>query len=51
LRESIGMKQVKRNVSQIHVNQPVCAERIWILAFLALMPLLERGFLPTDCSV
>lgn len=49
-RESIEMKQVKRNVSQIHVNQPVCPERLWILAVLALVPLLERGFLPTECS-
>ncbi len=46
----MGMKQAKRNVAQIHANQPVCPERLWILAFLALIPLLERGFLPTDCS-
>lgn len=44
------MKQAQRHQQQIDVNQPICPERLWILAFLALMPLLERSFLPTDCS-
>jgi hypothetical protein len=45
------MKQAQRHLPQIDANQPVCPERIWILAFLALIPLLERGSLPTDCSL
>ncbi len=44
------MKQAQRHLPQIHPNQPVCPQQLWILAVLALVPLLERGFLPTDCS-